>query len=241
MVNDLYTLRLTAWDKAGNNASIQIQVQVDGNQKIGNFTVAFEDVNVGTPCLPLTVNRVYDSRDRTPGDFGIGWRLDVKTLRLNETHTMGTGWYVDLVDEPGPFGIVIPTYYLLSDAVHKVSLTLPDGQVEEFDLTPSPNKSQYSPILALTATYTPRPGTVGGLAPVGGTSLAILDGQPGPVDLLYESDLETFDPPAYRYTAPDGTVYIINKSTGLESVRMHHRREAHVRAERRDAHHRLRA
>ncbi|MCE7980699.1 MAG: tandem-95 repeat protein [Caldilinea sp. CFX5] len=218
LVNDLYTVRLTAFDLAGNNASVAIIVQLAGNQKIGNFTVAFEDLNIGTACLPLNINRVYDSRDRTPGDFGMGWRLDIKTLRLRESQTMGSGWFVDLVDEPGPFGLLFPTYYLLDAGVHKVSLTLPDGHVEEFDLTPSPNRQQISPILAVTPGYTPRPGTLGTLAAEGNPPLVILDGQPGPVDLLDEADLTLFDPQLYRYTAPDGTIYRIDKAAGLQSI-----------------------
>jgi hypothetical protein len=32
--------------------------------------------------IPISVVRSYDSRDKTRGDFGIGWRLDVQSLRL---------------------------------------------------------------------------------------------------------------------------------------------------------------
>jgi hypothetical protein len=72
---------------------------------------------------------VYDSRDKRKGDFGVGWRLDVNTMRLRTSSIQGQGWHIDLVDVPGPFGIPIPTYFLVQDEVHKVSLTLPDGHV----------------------------------------------------------------------------------------------------------------
>jgi len=34
--------------------------------------------------FPLTISRTYDSRDKEPGDFGIGWRMDVSNVDLEE-------------------------------------------------------------------------------------------------------------------------------------------------------------
>jgi len=167
-------------------------------------------------CMPLTVTRVYDSRDKRKGDFGVGWRLDVQTLRLRETGTMGQGWAIDLVNMPGPFGIQIPTYVLYDLAAHKVALTLPDGQVEEFDLTPSPSQSQWVPIGPVSLVYTPRPGTLGSLEPVVAESFAP-SGDTGAVDLI-DSDFATLDPRAYRYTTPEGNVYLIDKVNGVQQV-----------------------
>jgi beta-lactam-binding protein with PASTA domain len=129
LINDLYTLRLTVIDLANNTSQTSIQVQVAREQKVGNFTVAFQDLSIPVACLPITVTRVYDSRDKRKGDFGVGWRLDVNTMRLRTSSIQGQGWHIDLVDVPGPFGIPIPTYFLVQDEVHKVSLTLPDGHV----------------------------------------------------------------------------------------------------------------
>ena len=58
------------------------------------------------------------------------------------------------------------------------------------------------------------------------------------MDLLYESDVRDLRPAAYRYTAPDGTVYLINKSTGLESVDAPPAQRLTFGPERRDAHYR---
>ena len=43
-------------------------------------------------ACPITVTRTYDSRDKGKGDFGVGWRLDVQTLRLRTNRVLGTGW-----------------------------------------------------------------------------------------------------------------------------------------------------
>src|SRR5439155_21472078 len=113
LLNDLYTLRLTVFDRANNTAEASIQVQVAREQKVGNFTLAFQDLSLPVACLPLTVTRVYDSRDKAKGDFGIGWRLDVQTMRLRDSREEGSAWHVDVVDVPGPFGAPIPTFFLL--------------------------------------------------------------------------------------------------------------------------------
>ena len=217
LINDLYTLRLTVYDRGGFFVRTAIQVQVAREQKVGNFTLAFQDLTLPVACQPITVTRVYDSRDKGQGDFGVGWRLDVKTVRLRETDTMGADWYVDLINQPGPFGFPIPTYVLLDGGVHKVALTLPDGQVEEFDLTPQPAESPFNPITQVGVTYTPRPRTLGSLAADGVANVDLL-GETGWVDLL-SPDLEgTFDPRVYRYTTAEGTAFTIDKFAGVQEV-----------------------
>ena len=216
LINDLYTLRLTVYDRGGFSVQTTRQVQVAREQKVGNFTLAFQDVSTPMACMPLTVTRVYDSRDKGRGDFGVGWRLDVQTLRLRESGTMGEGWAIDLVQKPGPFGIRIPTYVLYDTAAHKVSLTLPDGQVEEFDLTPAPSESKFNPIDTVSLAFTPRPGTLGRLEPVVAGSFTP-SGNTGGVELI-DLDGETLDPRAYRYTTPEGNVYLIDKYDGVQQV-----------------------
>src|SRR5205823_1043317 len=44
--NGLYDVRLTAWDKAGNTATATKVFQADGQAKLGNFTVAFDDLSI---------------------------------------------------------------------------------------------------------------------------------------------------------------------------------------------------
>ena len=70
----------------------------DEDLKVGNFTLAFQDLSVPVSCLPIQINRVYDSRDKTVGDFGVGWRLDVQTIRLTETGEQGKNWFVQQIE-----------------------------------------------------------------------------------------------------------------------------------------------
>jgi YD repeat-containing protein len=217
LLNDLYRVRLTVFDTAGFFVQNEVQVQVAREQKVGNFTLAFQDLSVPTACLPLTVTRVYDSRDKTQGDFGVGWRLEVNTLRLRESQMMGTNWAIDLVNKSGPFGFPIPTYVLYDLSFHKVSLTLPDGHVEEFDLTPQPTESKFNPIGAVSLVYTPRPGTLGSLA-AEVTATYAPSADTGALELIND-EAEILDPHVYRYTAPDGTVYRIDKVDGVKEVK----------------------
>ena len=72
-------------------------MQVDGNMKVGNFSLSFTDLQIPMAGIPITVTRTYDSRDKVRGDFGVGWRLDVQTLRLRanrSTQVRHGGWTV---------------------------------------------------------------------------------------------------------------------------------------------------
>ena len=80
LLNDQYTVRLTVYDQGGNQSVVERVYQVDGNLKVGIFTLSFMDLQIPMSGLPITVTRTYDSRDKRQGDFGIGWRLGVKTL-----------------------------------------------------------------------------------------------------------------------------------------------------------------
>ncbi|MBI3245681.1 MAG: VCBS repeat-containing protein [Deltaproteobacteria bacterium] len=210
LLNDIYTVRLTVFDLGGNTTTAEVTVQVTREQKVGLFTVTFQDLSVAVSGLPITINRTYDSRDKRTGDFGVGWRLDVQTMRVRANRVQGTGWQVN------KSGL---NFRLVSADQHKVSLTLPDGTVEEFDLVVTPAASFLLPLQTVTASYAPRPGTLGTLAPLDNPNLVIFDNQPGPVELLDDLTFNPYNPQTFRYTSVDGREFVINKTTGVQSVR----------------------
>jgi RHS repeat-associated protein len=210
LLNDLYTVRLTVFDLGGNTATAEVTVQVAREQKVGLFTVTFQDLSVAVSGLPITINRTYDSRDKRKGDFGVGWRLDVQTMRVRANRVQGTGWQVN------KSGL---NFLLVSADQHKISLTLPDGRVEEFDLQITPSASFLLPLQTVTASYAPRPGTLGTLIPLDNPNLVIFDNQPGPVELLDDLTFNLYNPQTFRYTSVDGREFVINKITGVQSVR----------------------
>jgi RHS repeat-associated protein len=208
LVNDLYTLRLRVYDRGGNLAEAERSVQVRGARKVGLFTLTFQDLNVDLTGLPITVNRTYDSRDRTQGDFGYGWRLGFQTLRLRTNRVLGTGW---LRQQSG----ISST--LLATAPHRVSVTLPDGRVEDFDMQLAPTSGVGVLYATRVTGFAPRSGTQGTLEVLGNTDLLVLNAGAGE-ELVDDATLDTYDPKLFRYTTPDGTAIEIHRSEGVRKI-----------------------
>ena len=84
LMNGCYIIRLTAEDQNGQRVQTFVQVTVSGEMKVGNFTLAFTDLTLPVSRLPIQIRRIYDSRDKQVGDFGVGWRMSVKSIDLQE-------------------------------------------------------------------------------------------------------------------------------------------------------------
>jgi len=212
LINDLYDLKLTVFDLGGNQAEATVTVQVNRELKVGLFSITFQDLQVPLSGIPITVNRTYDSRDKGTGEFGIGWRLDVQTLRIRPNREQGSGWVVNRTG--GAAGV----YSLVREGEHKVSLTLPGGKVEEFDMAVSPSVSPLFPLQTTTASYVPRPGTLGRLISRSDNELLVVGDQPGSVTLVDFAG-NTYNPTLFTYTSADGQVIDIDRSKGVEAMR----------------------
>jgi RHS repeat-associated protein len=93
MQNGFYDVRLTVEDTSGQVTKADEVYQVDGQAKLGNFTLSYTDVNIPMPGLPLTATRTYDSRTREiQGDFGYGWTLGVSNVRVETSSVLGAGF-----------------------------------------------------------------------------------------------------------------------------------------------------
>ncbi len=196
LLNGAYTLRLTVYDSGGNATVATNGIVVTGQQKPGLFTLSYVDLNVAAVGVPITVTRTYDSRDKSQGDFGYGWRLGVNTMRVAASTVLGSSWRVTGGGT---------SYALVADRAHSVSITLPDGRVQTFDLAITPASSVLVPLSTLQASFVARPGTLGTLVCLDNTNLLIADAQPGVVTLLDDTTLATFDPHRFRYTDVAGT------------------------------------
>jgi len=204
--NGLYVLRLAATDAGGRELVAETVVRVAGEMKVGNFTVSFTDLEIPVAGLPVRVVRTYDSRDKGQGDFGIGWRVDFKSVTTQENMTPGRGWYQESDGDP-----YMPTWCISGE--HYVTVTLPDGKTEEFDAVPEPQCNFFWPIEEVTVSYAARPGTTSTLQA----------GNPGPFYVANGSFLdydgaEVFDPSAYTLTALDGTIYELDQSFGMRKA-----------------------
>ena len=172
LLNGIVKIRLRATDTSGGSAVTEpVSVVLTKNQKIGNFTVSFLDMTVPMPGFPIQIVRTYDSRNRgNPGDFGYGWTLDIKTIRVYENLVLGNLWNMTVS------GSIIKNYCIVPAKPHVVSVVLPDGTSLRFQPTLSPNGGcqQIAPLTQVAIGFVPLPGTVASLAMVG-DNLAVPD------------------------------------------------------------------
>jgi YD repeat-containing protein len=135
-LNGLWDLKLTASyddDLDGDVDTTCVdsrRVVVRGEQKVGQFTLAYADLTIPLANLPIQLTRTYDSRDKRLGDFGVGWRLSISDVRLERNIPTGDRW--DHVNHTGPSWVDWPTYCMEEIASHVVTVTFPTGKVYTF-------------------------------------------------------------------------------------------------------------
>jgi YD repeat-containing protein len=214
LVNDLYVVRLTVIDKADNRTQTEITVQLTRDKKVGNFTLAFQDLNVPMAGIPISVVRSYDSRDKTKGDFGIGWRLDVQSLRLRVVGIHGQGW------QQTQSGGVLNRRYTISPtrgAQGRHHAARRQGRrIRRW--TPVPEHP------AVRADPGRRRRLLAGSADSRQPARARRNAaghlrRNGWFDLLTESGLEVFNPQEFEYTTPEGQVILISRTAGVKQIR----------------------
>jgi hypothetical protein len=201
LLNGLYDIRLRAYDRGGNVSEDSTTVQVEGQMKIGNFTLRYVDLELPLNGIPITLARTYDSRDKRVGDFGVGWRLAVNSIEVRTNRELGSAWRVFRQ------GL---TFGLVEEDLHLAAIRLPDGRIEAFEMVVVPNASPIIPFPPLTQSvrFRPLPGTLGTLEALGENNVSILDAQPGPVTLRLDSDGSIYNPTLFRYTTRTGQRWI---------------------------------
>ena len=123
LANDTYVLRLYAKDAGGLETTLDREVSVAGNLKLGEFTLSFTDLSIPVAGIPITVSRTYDSFNAGRAvDFGYGWRMEFVDTQLRTT-VATTG-----MEEDG-------IYNSFSDGT-RVYVTLPGGKREGFTFRP---------------------------------------------------------------------------------------------------------
>jgi hypothetical protein len=207
--NDTYTLRLTAEDGAGNVSSVTETVSVEGNLKLGNFTLSFTDLSIPVSGIPITVTRTYDSLNaHQTDDFGYGWRLEFRDTDLRTS--LGRD------DQYEHFGVRSQAF----DDNTRVYITVPGGERQGFTFAPkgdrlnrffgaAPQATLYNPAFeadaGVTSTLTVRgnhrlnQGSDGGFYGLSGAGF-------NPADPLFGG--------VYILTTKEGIVYEIDGKSG---------------------------
>lgn len=219
LLNGLYELQLTATDYTGQVATTQVSVIVEGNLKLGHFTLPLLDLEVPIAGLPIQVVRTYDSRNKQEGDFGVGWTMSVNNVSLQENGVPGVDW----LSTRG--GVSFPTYCILPARAHIVSVTLPDDSVYLFRPVLNPSCQPLVPQQVVNISYQPLPGTEATLTPLDhSTQVLVIGGFPGlneeprPIELWDQLTTTIHDANSYRLTLRDGRELVIDQESGLKTI-----------------------
>ncbi|HEY2395934.1 MAG TPA: RHS repeat-associated core domain-containing protein [Rudaea sp.] len=208
MANGQYDLNLVAYDANGLSKSDVVQIIVQGDLKLGLFTVSFNDLQLDVGGVPLTITRTYDSRKKdTKGDFGYGWMLSYQNVNLQRSRPLGETW------ESYQNGLL--TFCLRPIGKRTVSIALADGKVHQFDVVASPQCDTGQVPEVFTMAFTPRIGTT--------SSLAVLDGG----DLLFQGGTvydsgtgDIYDSLKYQLTTLDNYKYVLKSSDNAKTFQV---------------------
>lgn len=141
----------------------------------------------------------------------MGWTLAIKDLQVFESTVLGRHW--EQVQSSG----LLPKFSLEQKRPHTVTVRFPDGRLDTFNMVVSPNPQTLLPIDFPRASFVPAPGTLSALTSLDGQNLIVYPPTTGLVRLL-GVDFADYDPTRYKLTDKDGTTYVVNQTTGLETI-----------------------
>lgn len=216
LLNGMYTIRLSATNAGGLTSVNTVSAVVAGEQKLGNFTLSFTDLSVPVAGLPIEVTRTYDSRDKRTGDFGVGWTLGMKNVRVEKSGVLGLNWEQTVTQG------FLPTFCLEPTKAQLVTVTLPDGRVFKFQTALNSQCQLIAPYEFATVGFTQltgSPGTHGArLVALDGTDVFVAGAAPGEVELLDADTIDVYNPTRFQLTTAEGFVYVVDQKTGLQQM-----------------------
>lgn len=213
--NDMYEVRLLVTDVFGQTTEQVVTVLVDGQAKVGLFSVSFLDLSFLVPgTVPLDVVRTYDNRDKSVGDFGHGWTLSVSQATFRNNRTPGLNWFV--ADAPLPFPF--PCTSGLETAVHFTEVRLGEDEVYRFAF-----KADFFGLASVVSggcDGVARYEQTGGRQ---GATLSIQDSTDvhwpaGSDELLTFDRSEIYDPQTVLLETPEGMRVLISKTEGVRQI-----------------------
>ncbi|MCP3997324.1 MAG: RHS repeat-associated core domain-containing protein, partial [bacterium] len=210
LLNGLYELELTATDVQGQQVSESIAVSVEGQMKIGHFTLSFVDLAIPVSGLDIQIIRTYDSRDKQPRDFGVGWRLDIRQGSYRNNRPPGDGWQFQT-------GFVACDTALESKS-HLTVVRLSDQEVYRFALRLVRGVPRDGGGCSATAEFEYVDG------PLPGTTLEILGNNqvfqetPSGNRVLDLDTFATYEPGQVRLTTRDGRIFELDLGDEVTKV-----------------------
>ena len=209
MPNGAYVVTVRATSSNGGVTADETTVVVDGQMKLGRYTTSITDMTVGLGGVPVSVQRSYDSFDKSVGDFGVGWEVGLADFRISTNGPLGSGGW--RMEQCGG-GLIFATLCFPSDSPHFVTVTWPDGRTETFDLKPAQGSTFVTGLT--TAKFTGRDGASSTLA-ASDDSLYFLGGNLN--GGLFGSE-GVYDPKQFVLTAVGGIEYHLTVGVGLTKI-----------------------
>ncbi len=211
--NGAWLLRIVAQDAIGQEVLTEpVGISIEGGMKVGASTLAFVDTTIPTPGVEVSVVRSYDSRDVRVGDFGRGWTLDLKTVRIQKNTPLATSW------RQGRLGQGFPSWCVAPRRRHLVSAIFPDDRVLRFEARMEPECQAGLPITAGRLVFEALDGQSARLEPIDDGTVSWGGSAPGDGDLVDLGNAGLYEPTRFRLTLEDGTRYVIDERQGLVSL-----------------------
>ncbi|TBW58858.1 tandem-95 repeat protein [Marinobacter halodurans] len=213
LTNGQWDVAVIALDVNGQSASDMLSLQVEGDLKVGNFSITLEDLNIPMAGLPIRVTRTYDSRRRFEDlDFGHGWSIGYQDVKVEESRVPGSYWTINQYKR-GPMNLIVD-FCVEPLGAPVVTVTLPTGDVERFEVGASPRCNTYQVIKDVDLVFTPVGDTQSELVALNESSARYENG------ILLEKGTfgRAVDPSRYRLTTAAGYVYNLNQDFGIETV-----------------------
>lgn len=212
LINGFYDVVVIATDINGAETQDGITINVEGNLKVGNFSFTVTDLEIPLAGIPIQVTRTYDSRRRSEDlDFGFGWSIAYKDIKLEESRSLAKGWSLNKYTS-GFMGTKVD-WCVEPQGQPTVSVTLPNGHQEQFAVEASPKCSAYVPTIDVTLAFKPLNNTQSKLQ-LKNKPLLRLNGS----EVIIMGSGSEYDPNDYLLTTKEGFVYHINQQAGIDKV-----------------------
>ena len=222
LANGDYKITVTATTSGGGVQSESTTLTVSGNLKLGRYLETYKDLEIPVAGFNMDIERVYDSTDKSVGDFGVGWNLKLSNYKVQTNGPLGEGGWVQreseclfgepTESEPGEESSGLCAYAYESHPKHTVTVTLPDGQTEVFVFEPH---GEYFNNLEVLPRFTAKPGTNTTSTLEVDEPTEILNGFDG---TLYDGDFQNpWTAQTFLLTTRTGLKYVLNTEHGVLS------------------------
>ncbi len=208
--NGFYDIRCTVYND-NYFTSDQITVKAEGNFKIGNFSISYDDITFNVNQSPVTLTRTYNSINKNrDGVFGYGWDLSWNNINISSSTKENTNW-----KEVRTTSRYLSTFKIEETKKHEITVNLGNGVSETFVARLNNNISTSSSLYDnLSISYVPLKRSRSTLEPVNikNYDLYFIN------NTLLTPDFSEFEPSCYLYTRPDGVKYLIDEKEGLKEI-----------------------